>query len=304
MGQIVDALMKASGTIGNTAGAIGDVMGAFLQRKEAKKQLELGNKLATQQKLGFDQAYSDLFSLLGQQQTYKGDVSEYKRAEKEAERQQALAQKIPIADQLYRDQATKTASNTFARATKGARSATDLMSLAGMVGSQENQQMQNINIDTANRKQSMEQQANQARISTIANTAAATARERGLEFQSILNKSNQTIDLTRERDLGRLNQDWNLAQANMAQRGALANSNAAIFSGLGNIVRAMGNGVAQQNYQNQQLDAFKGYMGGQSVAPQQQSLGGFEPSFNYYGNDLFNLAKTFPTGWGSAGTPN
>jgi len=260
----VQDIMQAAGIVGNTLGAIGDLAGAVTQRKEAKRQLELGNKLAGQQKLDFQQTYGDLTSLLQGQATYKGDVSEFKRAETEAQRQQVLANNVPVSDQLYREQAGRTSANTFARGAKGARSGTDLMSLAGLVGSQENQQMQNINIDTANRGMNLQQQANQNMISTIAQTAAATARERGLEFESILNKSNAGINLAREKGLGEMDQNWNLAQTNMAQRGALANSNAAIMSGIGGIFRSMGGGIAQQNMQNQQMDLLRGQMGGQS----------------------------------------
>ncbi len=223
------------------------------------------------------------------QATYKGDVSEFKRAEAEAQRQQMMAQSIPASDQLYREQARRTSGNTFARGAKGARSGTDLMSLAGMVGGQEDQQMQRINIDTANRGMDMQQRANQNMISTIASTAAATARERGLEFDSILGKSNATMSLAREKGLGEMDQNWNLAQQNMAQRGALANSNAAIFSGIGGIFKAMGGGVAQMNMQNQQMELLRGMKGS----------GFWKPSFNAAnGYDLRNLGgNSMPIGF-------
>ncbi len=306
MAGTVGAIMQAAGTVGNTLGAIGDVAGAIMQRKEAKKQLELGNKLAAQQRLDFQQTYGDLTSMLQGQATYKGDISQFQRAESEAQRQQIMAQNVPVSDQLYREQAGRTSANTFARGVKGAKSGTDLMSLAGLVGGQENQQMQNINIDTANRGMSLQQQANQNMISTIAQTAAASARERGLEFESILNKSNAGINLAREKGLGEMDQNWNLAQTNMAQRGALANSNAAIMSGIGGIFRSMGGGIAQQNMQNQQMDLLRGQMAGQStlVPPSGQSMNFWQPSFNAAnGYDLRNLASTFPSGWGSGGTP-
>lgn len=298
--------MQAAGVVGNTLGAIGDVAAAVAQKKEAKKQLELGNKLAAQQRLDFQQAYGDLTSMLQGQATYKGDTSQYQRAEQEAQRQQIMAQNVPVSDQLYREQAGRTSANTFARGVKGAKSGTDLMSLAGLVGGQENQQMQNINIDTANRGMSLQQQANQNMISSIANTAAATARERGLEFESILNKSNAGINLAREKGLGEMDQNWNLAQTNMAQRGAVANSNAAIMSGIGGIFRSMGGGIAQQNMQNQQMDLLRGQMGRQSgqYIPPQSVESFWRPSFNAAnGYDLKNLGGNFmPSGFNGNGT--
>jgi hypothetical protein len=300
------AIMQAAGVVGNTLGAFGDLAGAFIQKKQAKKNLEIQDKLAAQQKLDYQQTYGDLASLLQGQATYKADTSQYRRAEDEARRQQVMAQNVPVSDQLYREQAGRTSANTFARGVKGAKSGTDLMALAGMVGGQENQQMQNINIDTANRGMTLQQQANQNVISSIANTAAATARERGLEFESILNKSNAGINLARERGLGEMDLNWNLGQANLAGRGAIANSNAAIASGIGGIFRSMGGGIAQQNLQNQQMDLLRGQMGGQStlVPPTGQSITFWQPSFNAAnGYDLKNLASTFPTGWGSGSTP-
>ena len=77
----IQAIMQAAGAVGNTIGAIGDLAGAFTQKREAKKQLEMGNRLASQQRLDFQQTYGDLANLLQGQATYKGDVSEFKRAE-------------------------------------------------------------------------------------------------------------------------------------------------------------------------------------------------------------------------------
>jgi hypothetical protein len=299
----IQAVMQAAGVVGNTIGAIGNLAGAVAQKKEAKKQLEIGNKLAAQQRLDFQQTYGDLDRLLQGQATYKGDVSEFKRAESEAQRQQIMAQNVPASDQLYREQARRTSGNTFARGTKGARSGTDLMSLAGMVGDQEDQQMQRINIDTANRGMDMQQRANQNMISTIASTAAATARERGLEFDSILSKSNAGISLAREKGLGGMEQEWNLTQQNMAQRGALANSKAAVMSGIGGIFKAMGGGVAQMNMQNQQMELLRGMKdrpSGKFVAPEPVSGTAFyKPNFNAAnGYDLRNLAgNSMPIGF-------
>lgn len=314
MAGAVQGIMQAAGVVGNTLGAIGDVAAAVAQKKEAKRQLELGNKLAAQQRLDFQQTYGDLTSLLQGQATYKGDTSQYQRAEQEAQRQQAMAQNVPVSDQLYREQAGRTSANTFARGVKGAKSGTDLMSLAGLVGGQENQQMQNINIDSANKGFSLQQQANQAMISSIANTAAATARERGLEFESILNKSNAGINLAREKGLGEMDQNWNLAQSNMAQRGAVANSNAAIMSGIGGIFRSMGGGIAQQNMQNQQMELLRGQMAYNTpqasnfnaqtfdsiMRKDLMSLSGYTPTVSPL---MLPKPKTQPTGWGAAGVP-
>lgn len=253
----LNSIMQVAGIGGKALGAVGDVIGAFGQKKEAKKQLQMGQQLAAQQKLDFQGTYSDLLGMAQNQATYKGDISGYQRAEKEAERQQIMAGTVPVSDQLYREQAGRTSANTFARGARGAKSGTDLMALAGLAGAQENQQLQGINIDTANRMQTNQQQANQSRISTIAQTAAAQARERGLEFQSLMDKAQNIQGLTREKGLGGMELNYQLKQDEFARRGAVQDARSAIYSGFGDIFRSIGGGIAQNNMQNQQMKMFE-----------------------------------------------
>ena len=261
--------LAALGMAGNIIGSAGNVIGAFGQKKLAKQQLKDGKVFAQKQKGDYNRTYSDLMSLAQGQDTYQGDVSQYLRAEEEAKRQQKLATVVNPADQLFRDQASKTSANTFARGRQGARSGSDLMSLAGMVGANENQQMQNINIDTANRRQSMQQQANQSVVSTMAQTAATMARERGLQFESILGKQQNIMGLTKEQGLGALDMDYRQQQEQFARQGAVQDARSAIYSGFGDIFKSIGGGLTQMNTQNQQMEVMKNYFGqGQQQTPQ------------------------------------
>ncbi len=295
-------LMSLVGPVANAVGSVGNVIGAFGQKKEAKRQLKEGNAFANQQRLDYNQTYADLLGMAQGQASYKGDVSQYTRAEDEARRQQQIASTLSPADQLYREQASKTSANTFARGTKGARSGADIMSLAGLVNANENQQMQGINIDTANRGQSLQQQANQNVISTIAQTAAAKARERGLEFESLLNKQQNIQGLTREQGLGSMDLAYRQKQEQFARQGAVQDARSAIYSGFGDIFKSIGGGISQTNMQNQQMDILRGMYPQQVAASPVQDL--WAPNFRASnGYDLFNLAKTTPTGWGASGVP-
>lgn len=291
-------LSGAAGIAGNAIGAVGDVIGAFGQKKLAKKQLQEGTAFANQQKLDYEQTYGDLMNMAQNQATYKGDISQYTRAEQEARRQQMMAQGADPADQLYREQANKTSANTFARGARGARSAADLMSLAGMTGAQENQQMQGISLNTANRAQSQQQQANQSMISSIAQTAAAAARERGMEFESILGKSNRLMDLTKEKGLGAMDLAYNQQQEQFARQGAVQDAKSAIYSGFGDIFRSIGGGISAANMQNQQMSILRSSLQNPSTG----TSSSIPSLFNNIGvNSKFNSQK--PNTWGAPGVP-
>lgn len=290
--------LAALGMAGNIIGSAGNVIGAFGQKKLAKQQLKEGNIFAQKQKGDYNRTYADLMGLAQGQDTYKGDVSQYIRAEEEAKRQQKLATVVNPADQLFRDQASKTSANTFARGTKGAKSGSDLMALAGMVGANENQQMQDININTANRRQTMEQQANQSVVSTMAQTAAAMARERGLQFESILGKQQNIMGLTKEQGLGNLDMDYRQQQEQFARQGAVQDARSAIYSGFGDIFKSIGGGLTQMNTQNQQMEVMKNYFG--QTKPQKQGITSpvnefWSPNFKASnGYDLMNLMPGQP----------
>lgn len=294
----------AIGLAANIIGSAGNVVGAFGQKKLAKQQLKDGKVFAQKQKGDYSRTYSDLMSLAQGQDTYKGDVSQYLRVEEEAKKQQKLATVVNPADQLFRDQASKTSANAFARGKQGARSGSDLMSLAGMVGANENQQMQDINVNTANRRQMVEQQANQSVISTMAQTAAAMARERGLQFESVLGKQQSIMGLTKEQGLGALDMDYNQQQEQFARQGALQDARSAIYSGFGDIFKSIGGGITQMNTQNQQMDIMKNYFG-QNQQPKKER---WSPNYKASnGFDLRNLMSPIGspkyTDWGASGTP-
>ena len=309
--------LAALGMVGNLIGSAGNVIGAFGQKKLAKQQLKDGKVFAQKQKGDYNRTYSDLMSLAQGQDTYQGDVSQYLRAEEEAKKQQKLATVVNPADQLYRDQASKTSANAFTRGRQGVRSASDLMGLTGMIQANENQQNQITNADSARLRQSNEQQANQLRVSTMAQTAAAMARERGLQFESILGKQQNIMGLTKEQGLGALDMDYRQQQEQFARQGAVQDARSAIYSGFGDIFKSIGGGLTQMNTQNQQMEVMKNYFG-QNQQPKQESMqrkplvdltnSAWSPNYKAAnGYDLRNLMSPIGspkyTDWGASGTP-
>ena len=257
MAGITDLLKSANvlGTAGNALGAVANTIGAFGQKKLAKQQLKEGNRLADQQRLDYQKTYGDLMSLAQGQETYKGDLSAYNKAEQEAKRQQLLSNINP-ADQIAREQVRQSTSNYIEQASRGARSGSDLMALAGIGAGQEAASMQNINLQSANQRFQNQNNANSNLLNMLSQTAAATAREKGLEFNSRQNKFNDILGLTKEQGLGSMDLNYQLNQEKFAREAAFQDSKSAIWSGFGDVFRAVGSGLNQQNMFDQQMKQF------------------------------------------------
>lgn len=251
--------MNFAGPLGMAAGATGGILklaGSIGQAREAKRQMKEGRALGNQQRSAFDRTYNDLLSLAGNQTVYKGDLSLYNKAEAEAKRQQALSTVNP-ADQLYREQARLGTANYIENASRGAQSGSDLMSIAGIGAAQESQNMANININSANQMMSQKDRANAMMINSLTQTAAASARERGLEFESLLGKQQNIMGLTREKGLGGIDMAYRNAQDDFARRAAYQNAKSSIFSSVGDILGSVGGNLGQMNMIDKQMSMFK-----------------------------------------------
>lgn len=252
------AILQAAGAIGGAAGSVFDTIGSIQQAKETKKQMEQGKVLAANRRNMFSETYSDLESMAAGQATYRGDISAYTKAEEEAKRQQQMATQTNPADQLFRDQARQSTSNYIEQASRGARSGVDLMAIAGMGAGMENQQMLGINAATANQRMSSQDRANANLINSLSRTAAATARERGMEFSSIVDKQRNQLGIAREKGLGAIDMNYNDQQEDFARRGAWADAKKSMWSGMGDTFRAIGGGIAESNMQNSYMEYLKG----------------------------------------------
>lgn len=245
LGEFIKGAQNQIGTVTSMVGSIFDIIGAAQAKKEAKKQLELGNRQAAEQTAQTKALYSDLLGMAERTPTYQSDLSAYSTLVSEAEKQKAESQKTPLSDQLARDAARQTTSDYISSASRGARSGTDIMSLAGAAAGLESSQMRNINLDTARQMDYNTNRANQSILNSLSQMAGATTSERRAEFQSELSKSQNVLGLTREAGQADISLQDYLFQQQLARRGALADSKRAFWSGIGNTFRTFGSGMSE-----------------------------------------------------------
>lgn len=261
LSAILSAAKEGAGAIGGGIGSIFNTIGAIGQFKETKKQANNVRNFGQAQLNRFGETYSELESLTANQATYKGDTSEFRRAEAEAKRQQLMAGQVNPADQIARDQARQSTSNYIDQASRGARSGVDLMTIAGLGSAAEGQSLNAINANSSNQRMTAEQRANENLLNSLARTASATARERGLEFDSLNRKQDNQFGIARERGLGRMDLMDRNFQDTQISNAAIANARASIWSGVGDTFRAIGGGIADANMESAKMEYMKGFGG-------------------------------------------
>lgn len=302
MGGVTDLLGKAAGPAGAIVGGIFNTIGAFGQYKQAKKNQAQSASFNNGQLAETRTLYDKLLSSAQGQEVYKGDTSLYKNATEEAKKQQMEASAtVNPADSLAREDARLTTANYINAANRGAKSGTDLMSIAGLAANQESRAMRDINMQSAQFGANAKQNANSQYLSSLTTLAGATSRERGLEFQSGLDKSNMILGLTKEAGLTVLDKAYQNQQQAMAMAGAVADSRASILTGVGDVFRSIGGGISQVQSQNNMMDLYRGMYGGSGSGGNTNStafsrglpMGGILP--------LINPIKKFPNAIDSKG---
>jgi uncharacterized alpha-E superfamily protein len=114
-------------------------------------------------------------------------------------------------------------------------------------------QMGNINLNSANQRMTAEQRANDNLLNSLSQTASATARERGLEFDSLSRKQDNQFGVARERGLGYMDLLDRNFQDSQASSAAIANAKASIWSGVGDTFRSIGGGIASDNMAREKM---------------------------------------------------
>ena len=216
MGSILDILKQAGGIIGGVGGAINDTIASTIQLKETKRQKKEFEKFSQKQQLDYDQAYADILNQARGMKTYQSDISGYNQVLSEAQKQQSQAQVNP-ADQLYRESARQSSSNYIENAGRGAKSGTDLMSIAGFAAANENNAMQDINAQTASLLNSNKNQANQNVINSLGNRANAMSQQNIMQFNSENAKQNNILKLLGDQKLGALDLASSIFNQQMAK---------------------------------------------------------------------------------------
>lgn len=240
----------------SAAGGLLNVIGAIGQRDEARKQLEAQKMFGNTQRATLKEGYADLISKAKGLPTYQADITKYVQAQQEAEKQKVMAGGGGrVAGQaIAEEQARQTTANTLAAARQGAQSGSDLLTAALMGQQQEGAQMQNITSQSMQQRQQMEQNANQNYLQSLGQTAAAQAQQAGLQFQSESQRANQVLGLGQEQLGQSMNLEQNLFQSEQAKAAAVAQANAAIWSGIGGIASGIGGGMMQMQSQANQMD--------------------------------------------------
>lgn len=236
---------------------VGKMIGANQQRKEAMAQLERAKSFGISQKDRLTKGYAGLLGQANALETYKGDLSGYTKAEQQAEMNKRMAISGRTAGEaIAQEQAAKSSANALAAGRLGAKSGTDLMTLAALTQSGENEQMQNIAANADQQRMQMRMQADQNLLSTLGQTAAASMQMGQAEFQSRLGKQNTILGLGQNQ----LGSEMDLAQNTFAQEqaasAAIANASAAMWGGGGDILSSIGTGLTGYASQNKQMENY------------------------------------------------
>lgn len=263
----LDSLMSGLNPIGmglNVAGGIMNVIGAFGAKDEAKRQLEAQRTYAQQQRSTFNAGYGDLMSQAKSAATYQGDLSRYTKMEQQADlaKRMASGQSRGAGEQIARDQAAQTSANALAAASRGAGSGTDIMTAALMAQQGENAAQNAISARSAEQQFGLQNQAQQQQFAALGQTAAASARERGLEFSSLASKQANIMGVTQGQLEGEMNLNQNLFEGEQAKAAALQQADSAIWSGIGGIASGIGGSMMNMQAQDTQMSNLQKLYGG------------------------------------------
>jgi len=261
MAGIGELLKAGQGIAGMAGSAVGGVFSAIAAKKQinvAKNQLREGRAFNSSQQREYGRLYDDLLSKAQNQSTYKADTSAYQKVVSEAERQKReAATSINPADAMMREDARLSTANMIGAASRGARSATDLLSIAGSAYGNERASMRGINTQNAQDAFSRGQQSSNNLLNSLGDLANATARERGLEFESLFNKEQGILGLTRDKGLGGMDLAYRGQQEDFARRAALVDSQASLFNGVGDVFRSVGQGFTNYQLANKQMGMLR-----------------------------------------------
>lgn len=256
-------------------GAGAKLVGAFGKKSEAENQLDAQRIYAQQQRSTFNAGYGDLLAKAKSATTYQGDLQKYTKVEQAADlaKRMASGQSRGAGEQIARDQAAQTSANVLAAATRGAGSGTDIMTAALMSQQGENAAQNAISARSAEEQRAAKAAAMAQEFSAFGNTAAAAARERGLEFQSLANKEANIMGITQNKLEGEMNLNQQLFEQEQAKAAALEEARASIWSGIGDIASGVSSGMMGMANQKAQMKLLSSIYGG-GVGNAMKAFGG------------------------------
>ena len=261
MAGILDTLTKGLNPIGIGAGVVGgalNIIGGIGLKDEAERQMYAAEKFAKQQRETFDKGYADILASAKGLSTYKGDLSRYSKAEQAADlmRRTAGAGQMP-GEARALEQTRQSTANMLSAAQRGAGSGTDLLAAAALGQAQEGAQVSDIMARSQTLGYEEKQRAQQEYLQKLSETAAASARERGLEFESLSGKENTLLGLNQQKLQGGMNLDNQMFQMQQAAAGNVAKAKGALWSGAGDIFSGIGSGLMDMQSQADNMELLK-----------------------------------------------
>lgn len=257
------ALPLILGALGGAA----KLVGAFGKKSEAERQLDAQRVYAQQQRSTFNAGFGDLLAKAKAATTYQGDLQRYTKVEQAADlaKRMASGQSRGAGEQIARDQAAQTSANVLAAATRGAGSGTDIMTAALAAQQGENAAQNAISARSAEEQRAAKAAAMAQEFAAFGNTAAAAARERGLEFSSLANKEANIMGITQNKMEGEMNLNQSLFDQEQAKAAALEEARASIWSGIGDIASGVSSGMMGMANQKAQMALLNKIYGGGST---------------------------------------
>jgi hypothetical protein len=236
-------------------GGLTKVLGAYGQKAEAKKQMGEAATFATQQRNMFDTGYGDLEAKAKGLSTYQGDLTKYNKIDQLAKENvmQASGASRVAGEQVAREQASRTTADTMASARRAGGSSSDLMTTALLGQQQESAVQSDISARSQQQIASNQIQTRQQYFDSLGATAAASARERGLEFSSISGKEQGLLSLAGQKLQGKMSLEQALFAQQSARAGAYADATAAIYSGFGDIGTTVGSSLMTGAFQDMKM---------------------------------------------------
>ena len=243
------------------------LVGAFGKKSEAERQLDAQRVYAQQQRSTFNAGFGDLLAKAKAATTYQGDLQRYTKVEQAADlaKRMASGQSRGAGEQIARDQAAQTSANVLAAATRGAGSGTDIMTAALAAQQGENAAQNAISARSAEEQRVAKAAAMAQEFAAFGNTAAAAARERGLEFSSLANKEANIMGITQNKMEGEMNLNQSLFDQEQAKAAALEEARASIWSGIGDIASGVSSGMMGMANQKAQMALLNKIYGGGST---------------------------------------
>lgn len=236
-------------------GAVGSLMDVFAANQQKKAAIESGKRVdafALKQRASTSAGFDDLISKAGGLDTYKADTSLYKKAVQETEMQKRMAGSSRVAGiGIAQDKVKQSTADALAAGRLGSTSSSDVLTLAALTQGTEASKMSELEQSSMAYSQSMQDRANQSYLQAIGEQATATARERGLEFESKLNKQKTIMGLEQSKFQGLSDLDMNLFGMQQTAFGNVAAAKSAFTSGIGGIATEFGKGLLNIDTQNQ-----------------------------------------------------